>query len=184
MDLKTLNNIDLDKLETLSAAELQKILDAEIRETNVVRGQIKSKMLEISRDMKKYDISTGGVGSAIKFDGKANIKRQLIDRIRSARSYRLKLNKQFAQISNISARNILQNIITGFDNINVSKQVEILRNLGYSEEQIDYILTKISGDEDYDELKEKAEDAMVEWYQENGETTDNIDDVVRNPYAL
>lgn len=184
MNLEALNNIDLNDLDNLSISKLQEILDAEIKETNSIRGQIKSKMLQISRDMKRYEISTGGVGSTIRYDGKANVKKQLISKIRAARSYRTKLTGQLAQISNINGLKLLQNFITGLDNIDASKQVEILRNLNYSEEEIDYILTQISGDEDYDELKEKAEDIMVQYYMENGETTDNIDDVVTNPYAL
>lgn len=179
-----LTSFDFFQLNQLSIKELKALIEEEKKGVEELRGQIKSRMLRISVAMKKYDISTGNVNAHIKFEEGNNVKAQLIQKLMNARQYRMKLQMQYNQIKDVSALDILQRIITNFDNVEVSKQVEILRNLGYSEDEIDIILAEISGDEDYDELKEKAQDILVNYYEQQGETTDNIDDIVSNSYAL
>lgn len=179
-----IESYDFHQLNQLSVKDLKALIEEEKKSIEELRGQIKSKMLRISAAMKKYDISTGNVNAHIKFEEGANVKAQLIQKLMNARQYRIKLHEQYNQIKDVSALDLLQKTITGFDNVEVSKQVEILRNLGYSEDEIDIILAEISGDEDYDELKEKAQDILVNYYEQQGETTDDIDDVISNPYAL
>lgn len=179
-----LGSFDFHQLNQLSVKELKTLVEEEKKGVEELRVQIKSKMLSISAAMKKYDISTNNINTHIKFEEGANVKLQLIQKLMSARAYRIKLQEQFNQIKGVSALDILQKVITNFDNVEVSKQVEILRNLGYSEDEIDIILAEISGDEDYDELKEKAQDILVDYYEQQGETTDDIDDIISNPYAL
>lgn len=180
----TLESFDFHQLNQLSVKELKALVEEEKKGIEELRGQIKTKMLKISAAMKKYDISTGNVNTHIKFEKGDNVKAQLIQKLMSARQYRIKLQGQFNEIKDVDALDILQRVITNFDNVEASKQVEILRNLGYSEDEIDIILAEISGDEDYDELKEKAQDILVDYYEQQGETTDDIDDVTGNPYAL
>lgn len=179
-----LESFDFYQLNQLSVKELKALVEEEKKGVEELRGQIKSKMLRISAAMKRYDISTGNVNAHIKFEEGSNVKTQLIQKLMNARQYRMKLQMQYNQIKDVGALDILQRVITGFDNVEVSKQVEILRNLGYSEDEIDIILAEISGDEDYDELKEKAQDILANYYEQQGETTENIDDVTGNPYAL
>lgn len=138
-------------------------------------------MLQISRDLKKYEISVGPKIGPINFD--SNVKAQLISQIHSIRSYKAKLNKQYEEIKNITTKDLLNKSMSTWDNIDTSKQVEILRNLGYSENEIDIILSQIRGDEDYDELKEKANDIMANYYEETMETIPHGEEVAINPYG-
>lgn len=166
-------------LENLSIEELQKILKEEQLKGKEIRNKIRVKMLKISAEMRRYGISTG---DTTKIDLNKNIKQQLIAQIKAARQYNQKLSSQWNEIKDITGIGALKSILSNFDNIDTSKQVEILRNLGYSEEEIDIILAQISGDEDYDELKEKANDVMANYYftRENEEGGQQIRS--SNPY--
>lgn len=168
-------------LEKLSVEQLQKLLKEEQLKGKEIRNKIRVKMLRISAEMRRYGISTSGSGSAT-IDLSKNIKQQLIAQIKAARLYNQKLSSQWNQIKDVTGIAALKSIFSGFDNIDTSKQVEILRNLGYSEEEIDIILAQVSGDEDYDELKEKANDIMANYYfaEENRENGQQIKS--SNPY--
>ena len=98
-------------------------------------------------------------------------------------AYKAVLKNQLETIKGISEKDILHKFFTSqnVDNIEVSKQVEILRNIGYSEEEIDVILTQVRGDEDYEELRDKAEQIILEWYLQNG-GEEGFEPV--NPYAI
>ena len=150
------------ELEKLSVAELEALLKEEQVKGKNLKNKIRNKMLRISAQMKRYDISAGPGGKPLNFN--SNVKKQLIAQIKQAQAYNKKLETQWAKIEPITALDVLKTTLGDFDNINVSKQVEILRNLGYSEEEIDIILSQISGDENYDELKEKANDILVDYY--------------------
>lgn len=169
------------ELENLSVAELEKILEEETVKSVNLRNKIKTKMLKISVEMKRYEVSTGPKISSTDFN--KNIKAQLITKIKTARAYNTKLNSEWNKIKDLTGIQALHSILIGFDNIEASKQVEILRNIGYSEEEIDIILSQIRGDEEYEELKEKANDIIVNWYLDNGGEIDTGFEAV-NPYAL
>lgn len=170
------------ELGNLNTIELTKILKEEQREIANLRKEIKTHMLRVSQAMKKYTISTKGVDLPINLE-KGNVKQELIRRISEARAYKAVLKNQLSTIKGISDRDILNKFFTSqnVDNIEVSKQVEILRNIGYSEEEIDVILAQIRGDEDYEELRDKAEQIILEWYLENG-AEEGFEAV--NPYAI
>lgn len=170
------------ELGNLNTIELTKILKEEQREIANLRKEIKTQMLRVSQTMKKYTISTKGIDLPINLE-KGNAKLQLINRINEARAYKAVLKNQLSTIKGISEKEILHKFFTdqSVDNIEVSKQVEILRNIGYSEEEIDVILAQIRGDEDYEELRDKAEQIILEWFLQNGEE-EGFEPV--NPYAI
>lgn len=167
------------ELEKLSIHELEAILEEEKAKGTELINKIKTKMLKISAEMKRYNISTVPLGISLNYN--QNIKQQLIAKIRAARQYNMKLSVQWNEIRNLSGLKALHKILISYDNVDTSKQVEILRNLGYSEAEIDIILAEIRGDEEYDELKEKAADIIVNHYLGNEEEVDE-DDVGINPY--
>lgn len=167
------------ELEKLSIQELETLLEEEKVKTINLRNKIKTKMLKISVELKRYNISTGPAGSSI--DYQKNVKKQLIAKIQAARQYNTKLTKQWDSIKDLTGLSAIHAVLIGFDNIDTSKQVEILRNLGYSEAEIDIILAEIRGDEEYDELKEKAADIIVNYYLGDEEEVDE-NDVGVNPY--
>lgn len=167
------------ELENLSIQELQKLLKEEQLKGKEIRNKMRVKMLKVSAEMRRYGVSTGGY---TKIDLNKNVKQQLIAQIKAARQYNQKLSAQWDKIKDITGVDALKAILIGFDNIDTSKQVEILRNLGYSESEIDIILAQVSGDEEYDELKEKANDIMADYYfvKENNEGGQQIKS--SNPY--
>ena len=167
------------ELEKLSIQELETLLEEEKVKTINLRNRIKTKMLKISAELKRYNISTGPAGSSIDYN--KNVKKQLIAKIQAARQYNTKLTKQWDSIKDLTGLSAIHAVLIGFDNIDTSKQVEILRNLGYSEAEIDIILAEIRGDEEYDELKEKAADIIVNYYLGDEEEVDE-NDVGVNPY--
>lgn len=167
------------ELEKLSIHELEAILEEEKAKGTELINKIKTKMLKISAEMKRYNISTAPLSISLNYN--QNIKQQLIAKIRAARQYNMKLSVQWNEIRNLSGLEALHKILISYDNVDTSKQVEILRNLGYSEAEIDIILAEIRGDEEYDELKEKAADIIVNHYLGNEEEVDE-DDVGINPY--
>ncbi len=167
------------ELEKLSIAELEALLEAEKVKTTNLRNKIKNKMLKISTELKRYNISTGPSSGPI--DYQKNIKRQLIAKIQAARQYNTKLTEQWDSIKDLTGLSAIHAVLIGFDNIDTSKQVEILRNLGYSEAEIDIILAEIRGDEEYEELKDKAADIIVNYYLGDAEEADE-NDVGVNPY--
>lgn len=170
------------ELGNLTTIELTKILKEEQKEIASLRKEIKSHMLRVSQTMKKYTISTKGIDLPINLE-KGSAKLQLINRINEARAYKAVLKNQLETIKGISEKDILHKFFTSqnVDNIEVSKQVEILRNIGYSEEEIDVILAQVRGDEDYEELRDKAEQIILEWYLQNG-GEEGFEPV--NPYAI
>lgn len=149
------------ELENMNIEELQKLLKEEQIKGKEIRNKMRVKMMKISTEMKRYGFTTPRT-KPINYN--ENVKKQLIAQIQMQRTENAKLNKQWDQIKNLTGVDAMRAALIGFDNIDVSKQVEILRNLGYSESEIDIILSQISGDEDYDELKEKANDIMVNYY--------------------
>lgn len=155
------------ELENMSIEELQKLLKEEQIKGKELRNKMRVKMMKISTEMKRYGFTTPK-DKPISYS--ENVKKQLIAKIKMQRAENAKLSKQWDQVKNLTGIEAMKAVLVGFDNIDVSKQVEILRNLGYSESEIDIILSQISGDEDYDELKEKANDIMVNYYytKENG----------------
>lgn len=167
------------ELEKLSINELEAVLEEEKAKGTELINKIKTKMLKISTEMKRYNISMAPLSISLNYN--QNIKQQLIAKIKAARQYNMKLNAQWNEISNLSGLEALHKILISYDNVDTSKQVEILRNLGYSEAEIDIILAEIRGDEEYDELKEKAADIIVNHYLGNEEEVDE-DDVGINPY--
>lgn len=167
------------ELEKLSINELEAVLEEEKAKGTELINKIKTKMLKISAEMKRYNISMAPLSISLNYN--QNIKQQLIAKIRAARQYNMKLSAQWNEINNLSGLEALHKILIGYDNVDTSKQVEILRNLGYSEAEIDIILAEIRGDEEYDELKEKAADIIVNHYLGNQEEVDE-DDVGINPY--
>lgn len=167
------------ELEKLSINELETVLEEEKAKGTELVNKIKTKMLKISTEMKRYNISMAPLSISINYN--QNIKQQLIAKIRAARQYNMKLSAQWNEIRNLSGLETLHKILISYDNVDTSKQVEILRNLGYSEAEIDIILAEIRGDEEYDELKEKAADIIVNHYLGNEEEVDE-DDVGINPY--
>lgn len=167
------------ELEKLSIQELEKLLEEEKVKTINLRNRIKTKMLKISVELKRYNISTGPASSPINYQ--KNVKKQLIAKILAARQYNTKLTKQWDSIKDLTGLSAIHAVLIGFDNIDTSKQVEMLRNLGYSEPEIDIILAEIRGDEEYDELKEKAGDIIVNYYLGDEEEVDE-NDVGVNPY--
>lgn len=180
MELKRLSIDDLNKL---SVRELQDLLSKEESRAKELRGLIKTKMLKISSDFKRYEVGRTKNGGNVNFNNGENIKRQLINKIMGMQKYNEKLRSQWNEIKGLDSKQLLHKALTSFDNIEVSKQVEILRNIGYSESEIDIILAQIRGDEEYEELRDKAEQIMVDWYLENGgEIAD--DDYAVNPYAI
>lgn len=168
-------------LENLSVKELEALLQQEQLKGKNLRNKIKTKMLKISVEMKRYNISTGEPNTV---NYTKNIKRQLIAKIRSAQSYNKTLAKQWDAIKDTTTINALNAILLGYDNITVSKQVEMLRNIGYSEEEIDIILSEIRGDEDYEELKDKADTIITNHYIEEGGVIVGDDYIPPNPYAF
>lgn len=168
------------ELESLSIKELEALLEEEQIKGKNLRNKIKTKMLKISVEMKRYNISTGNTEGGIDYN--KNIKQQLIARIKAARQYNTKLSGQWNQIKDLTGLSALHAILLNFDNIDTSKQVEILRNLGYSEAEIDIILAEIRGDEEYDELKDKAGDILVNYYLGNNAEEADENDIGVNPY--
>lgn len=166
-------------LENLSIEELETLLQEEKVKTVNLRNKIKTKMLKVSAELKRYNVSTGPAGTAI--DYQKNVKKQLIEKIKAARQYNSKLTKQWDSIKDLTGLSAIHAVLIGFDNIDTSKQVEMLRNLGYSEAEIDIILAEIRGDEEYDELKEKAADIIVNYYIGDAEEVDE-NDIGVNPY--
>lgn len=168
------------ELEKLSIPQLENLLEEEQIKGQNLRNKIKTKMLKISAEMKRYNISTGNIEFG-NIDYNKNIKRQLIAKINAARKYNAKLSSQWDSIKDLSGLAALHKVLVEFDNVDTSKQVEILRNLGYSESEIDIILAEIRGDEDYEELKDKANDIIVNYYLGDAEEVDE-NDVGVNPY--
>ena len=168
-------------LENLSVKELEALLNQEQLKGKSLRNKIKTKMLKISVEMKRYNISTGEPNTV---DYTKNIKRQLIAKIRSAQSYNRTLTQQWEAIKNITTADVLNATLLGYGNITVSKQVEILRNIGYSEEEIDIILSEIRGDEEYEELKDKADTILTNHYIAEGGVVVGDDYIPPNPYAF
>ena len=171
----------MENLESLSLRELEKILEGEKNQIKHYRAKIKSKMVQISASMKKYDISTGP-DMTIQFDQMK--KAQLISKIKSARIYKNQLMKQFDTIKNVSIESALNALLLGYGNITVSKEVEMLRNIGYSESEIDIILSEIRGDETYEELKDKADTIITNHYLDEGGIEVGDDYIPPNPYAF
>lgn len=159
-------------LENLSYQQLEDLLDVEAKKTTELRNKIKTEILRISSDFKKYE-----VGQVKKIDNvgfKYNTKKALIlAKLRATIEYNQQLSIQLNQIKTTSSKKMLNALLGSFDNIRESKQIIILRNMGYSEEEINIILREIRGDEEYEELQEVAEIIIADWYQSQLEDGDD-----------
>lgn len=178
MDFKQFAN-----LESMSFQQLEDIYSEEIKKTTELRNKIKTEILRIGIDFKKYEI--GEVKRIDNNDFRYDTKKALLlAKIRATITYNQQLLRQLNQIKTVSSKDMLGALLGSYDNIRESKQVAILRNMGYSEEEINVILKEIRGDEEYEELKEVSETIIADWYQSQRE--DNDDGLIEpvNPFLI
>lgn len=171
------------ELDSLSFQQLEDLLDKEVKKTTELRNKIKTEILKFSVDFKRYEV--GGVKRIDNKDFKFKTKRALlIAKLRATIEYNQQLSRQLNQIRTASSKEMLNAMLGSFNNIKDSKQVIILRNMGYSEEEIGIILKEIRGDEEYEELQEVAETIIADWYQSQLEDGDDGLIEPTNPFLI
>lgn len=178
-----MNFEEFTNLENLSYKQLDELYTKEVKKTMEIRNKIKTEMLRISTDFKKFEVSGGKIIKNKDFTDKTK-KALLLAKLRARIAYNQQLSRQLSQIKKVNSKDMLNALLGGFDNITESKQVAILRNMGYSDEEINIILKEIHGDEEYEELKEKAETVIADWYKSQLE--DGEDGLIKpvNPFLI
>ena len=178
-----MNFEELTNLEDLSYKQLEELYAKEVKKTMEIRNKIKTEILRVSTDFKKFEVSESKIIKNKDFTNKTK-KALLLAKLRATIAYNQQLSRQLSQIKKVNSKDMLSALLGGFDNITESKQVAILRNMGYSADEINIILKEIRGDEEYEELKEIAETVIADWYQSQLEDGDDglIEPV--NPFLI
>lgn len=177
LDFNEIKDVDLN---LLSVEQLKLVLKQQRSQARAIAKEIQVEMLRISNETKRYGARVIPV-SKLQLNGFKTEQQFLIEKIKEAAAHNRRLQSQLSRLRNSTGLESIRSIIDK-DLIGESKLVTILEKLGYSQDQIDYILPRLRGDEEYDELKEKASDIIVEYYQNNEGLEEQEDYIPENPY--
>lgn len=182
LNFRDIQTEDIEKIDLghLSIEQLKLILKQQRNQARATAKEIQAEMLRISSETKRYGARIVPV-SKLQLDGFKTEQQFLIEKIKEAAAHNLKLQSQLQRLRKSNGLDSLKSIIDE-SLIGESKLITILERLGYSSEQIDYILPRLRGDEEYDELREKASDIIVDYYQNNEGLEEQEDYVPENPY--
>lgn len=164
---KAYNNMQIKELGSLSVRELSDILRGEIATLDLAKKEFEQAKIQQTLNFKKVGIKTpSNLGQINLEDTDAAIKQQLIRKIMAARAAIVKVRTATRDLGRLSFSSFERAYM---GDLTVSAAVQILRNLGASEEDIEQILLMIRGDENYDELREVYADYQINKYLEENE---------------
>lgn len=161
-------NLSVVSLDKLSITQLQSVLAQEQGKIQQLEGELKEVIQNVQTVAEFYDVKAFDV--ELDFENYSQ-KQALINAIERARERQTELKSQISAIK-LGGTGFIQAIKTS-ELFAETKAVAILRNLGYTDEEILEILREnvLTNDEDYDQIKYDAyqwevgkEDA---YYEEN-----------------
>lgn len=155
-------------LENLTIMELRIQLREAVAEVAVAEKEFSETKKSMTLNYKKIAPKGLALGfTNVKLDqSDAELKKELIKKIKIAKNKAAQIRHMTANLSNLSIKEFTK----GFeDKLTASTAVIILRNLGADEKEIDEILRNADfNDEDYEEIRDAYNDYKINKYMDEG----------------
>lgn len=156
----------MENLEKLSVRELETLLLQELNNVEKAKSRFNSKKVELSLNFKRIDPKVTKISTLIDLTySNEAIKSNLIKRIMTAREEVKRIDALTFKMGSIPFNEFER---TFSAELTDSRVVQILRNLHATDEEIDYMLQILRGDEAYEEIRDAYNTYQVDKIIEEG----------------